>query len=87
MILVFLCGLDSIVLPVVNIALTALIAADCESQILVGTSLSSGVKTCMAWSILSSAEMWGCMRYSCKYSEEYVIINALVFLSIAWIQR
>ena len=40
----FLCGLDFIVLPFVNIYLTASIAANCESQILVGTSLSAAVK-------------------------------------------
>ena len=39
-----LCGLDSIVCPFVNIALTASIAANCESRILVGTSLSAAVK-------------------------------------------
>ena len=49
----FLCGLDFIVLPFVNIAFTASIAANCESQILVGTSLSDAVKKCMAWVILS----------------------------------
>ena len=53
----FLCGLDFIVLPFVNIALTASIAANCESHILVGTSLSDAVKKCMAWVILSSAVM------------------------------
>ena len=37
----FLCGLDYIVLPFVNIVLTSSIAANCESQILVGTYLSS----------------------------------------------
>ena len=39
----FLCGLYSIVLPFVNISLTASITANCESQILVGTSLSAMV--------------------------------------------
>ena len=43
---------DSIDLPFVNISLTASIAANCESQILVGTSLSDAVKKCMAWVIL-----------------------------------
>ena len=75
----FLCGLDSIVRPFVNIALTPSIATNCESQILVGTSLSAAVKKCMALAILSSAVIWGSMRYSCKYSAVYVIINALVF--------
>ena len=37
----FLCGLYSIVLPFVNIALTASIDDSCESQILVRTSLTS----------------------------------------------
>ena len=40
----FLFGLDSIVLPFVNIYLTASIAANYESQILVGKSLSVAVK-------------------------------------------
>ena len=40
----FLCELDSIVLPFVNISLTASIDSNCESQILVGTSLSAAVK-------------------------------------------
>ena len=53
----FLCGLDYIVRPFVNISLTASIAANCESQILVGTSLSAAVKKCMVWVILSSAVM------------------------------
>ena len=39
----FLCGLDYIVLPFVTIALAASIATNCESQILVGTSLSAAV--------------------------------------------
>ena len=53
----FLCGLDYIVLPFVNISLTASISDNCESQILVGTSLSAAGKTCIAWVILSSAMM------------------------------
>ena len=70
-----------------NIVMTASIAANFESHMLVGTSLSAADKECMAWVILSSADTWGCVRYSCKYSSMYVIINALVLMSIAWIQR
>ena len=44
----FKCALDFIVLPFVNIALTASIAANYESQILFGASLSAAVKECMA---------------------------------------
>ena len=53
----FLCGIDSFVLPFVNISFTASIAANCESQILVGTSLSAAVKKYIAWVILSSTVM------------------------------
>ena len=70
-----------------NIDLTASIADNCESQILVGTSLSDVVKKCMAWVILFSAVTWGYVRYLCKYSAVSVIINALVLLSIAWMHR
>ena len=52
-----LCGVDFIVFPFVNISLTASIAANCESQILVGKSLSAAVKNCIARVILSSAVM------------------------------
>ena len=83
----FLCGMDSIVCPFVNISRTASIAANCELHILVGTSLSAAVKKCMAWVIMSSAATWGCVRYSCKCLAVSVIINALVLLSIDWIQR
>ena len=79
--------MDSIVCPFVNIALTTSISDHCESQILVGTSLSSAVKKCMAWLVLSSDVMWGCVRYSCKYSEVSVIVDALILLSTDWIQR
>ena len=41
--------MDSIVRPFVNIARTASIADNCESQILVGASLRAAVKNCMAW--------------------------------------
>ena len=53
----FLCGLHSIVCPFVNIVLAASIAANCELQILVGTSVSAAVKKCMTWVILYSAVM------------------------------
>ena len=52
-----LCGVNFIVFPFVNIALTASIADNCESQILVGTSLSAAAKDCIACVILSSAVM------------------------------
>ena len=52
-----LCGVDFIVFPFVNIALTASIAANCESQILVGTSLSATVKNYIACVIMCSAVM------------------------------
>ena len=70
-----------------NIVLTASIDANCELYRLVGTSLSAAYKKCMERVIVSSPVTWGCMRYSCKYSALSVIINALVLLSIAWIQR
>ena len=76
-------GKDSIVRQFANIVRTASIAANCESHMLVGTSLSAADKTCMAWVILSSTVTWGCVRYSCKYSAVSVIINALILLSIA----
>ena len=50
-------GVDFIVFPFVNIALTASIAANCYSKILVGTSFSDAVKNCSACVILSSAVM------------------------------
>ena len=53
----FLCGIDFIVFPFVNIALTSSIADNCESQILSGTYLSAAVKKCIACVILSSALM------------------------------
>ena len=42
--MVFLCGLDYIVRPFINISLTASISANCESRILVVTSFSAAVK-------------------------------------------
>ena len=47
----FLCGMDYIVISFVNIALTALIAANCESQILVGTQ---GCANMYLWPTISS---------------------------------
>ena len=67
--------------------LTASITANCESHMLVGTSLSAADKKSMEWVIMSSAVTWGCVIYSCKYSYVSVIINDLVLLSISWIQR
>ena len=65
---------------------TASIAANCESHILVGTSLSAADKNCTVWVILSSAVTWGYVRYACKYSFVSLIINDLFLLSIAWMQ-
>ena len=75
--------MDFIVFPFVNIALTASISANCESQILAGIYLSAAVKNFIACANLSSAVMSGCVRYLCKYSAVSVIINALFLLSIA----
>ena len=80
-------GKDSTVCQFSKIVRTDSIAANCESHMLVGTSLSDSDKTCMAWVILSSTFTWGCVRYSCKYYAVSVIINDLVLLSIAWMQR
>ena len=80
-------GLDSIVCQFSNIFRTVSIAANCELQMLVGTSFNAADKKCMAWVILSSAVTCGCVRYSCKYLAVSVLINALVLLPIAWIQR
>ena len=52
-----LCGVNFMVFPFVNIALTASISANWESQILAGTSFSALDKTCIACVILSSAVM------------------------------
>ena len=75
--------MDLIVFPFVNIALMASMAVNCELQMLAGTSLSAAVKNCIACTILSSAVMWGCVRYLCKYPAVSMIINGLVLLSIA----
>ena len=73
------------IFPFVNISLTESMAANSELQMLAGTSLSDTVKKCMACVILSSAVIYGCVRYLCKYSAVSVIIIALVFPSIACI--
>ena len=80
-------GKDSSVCQFAKIVRTASIATNCESHMLVGTSLSAADKKCMAWVILSSAVTWGCVKYSCKYYSVSVIMNALFLLSISWIQR
>ena len=72
-----------IVFSFVNIAITASMSTNCELHMLAGTSFSAAVKNCIACVILSSAVMWGCVRYIYKYPEVSVIINALVFPSIA----
>ena len=69
--------------PFENIVLTASIAANCELQILAGTSFSAAVKNWMACVILSSAVIYGCVRYLCRYSAVSVMINAFVFASKA----
>ena len=69
--------------PFVNIVLTASIAANCESQILAGTSFIAAVKNWIACVILSSAVICGCVSYMCRYSEVSMIINDFVFASIA----
>ena len=80
-------GKDSTFRQFAMIVPTASIAANCDSHMLVGTSLSAADKKCMAWVIISSAVTWGCVRYLYKYSAVSVIINDLVLLSIAWMQR
>ena len=80
-------GKDSTVHQFAKIFQTASISDNCESHLLVGTSLSAADKKYMAWVILSSGVTWGCVIYSCKYSAVSAIINDLVLLSIAWMQR
>ena len=77
-------GKDSTVYQIANILRLALIAANFESHMLVGTSLSAADKKCMAWVIMSSAFTWICVRYACKYSAVSIILNDLVLMSIAW---
>ena len=52
-----LCGVDLIVFLFLNIILTVSIAANCESHIIFGTSLSAAIKNCIACASLSSAVM------------------------------
>ena len=73
------------IVPFVNIALTASMAANCELQILARASLSAAVKNNLACVILCSAGICGCVRYLCEYSAVSVIINAVVFPSISCI--
>ena len=65
------------IVPFENISLTESMAANWELQTFSGISLSDDVKSCMACVILSSAVMWGCVRYLCKYSAVSEIIKAL----------
>ena len=71
---------DYTVIQFVKIARKDSIAANCESHMLVGASLSAADKKWMEWVILYYTVTWGCVRYSCKYSAVSVIINALVLL-------
>ena len=80
-------GKDYTVRKFAKIVRTASIDDNYESHMLVGTSLSAADKKCMVWVILSSAVTWGCVKYLCKYYSVSVIINALVLLSIYWMQR
>ena len=80
-------GKDFTVCQLAKIVRTASIAANCESHMLAVTYLRATDKKCMLWVILSSAVKWGGVRYLCKYSSVSVIINDLVLLSIAWIQK
>ena len=80
-------GKDFTVLQFAKTSRTASIAANCETLMLVGTSLSAADKKWIPWAILSSDVTWACVRYSWKYSALSIIINDLVLLSIAWIQR
>ena len=79
-------GLGSSVLQFPKIVRTASIAANFESQILIGKYLSDADKKCIAWFILSSAVTCVCVRYACKYSAVSVTIKAFVLLKIAWMQ-
>ena len=69
-------GLGASILQFPNIFQTASIAANCESQLLLGKYLSAADKKCIAWFSLSSAVTCGCVRYACKYSAISVTINA-----------
>ena len=80
-------GLGASVLQLPNIVRTASIAANSESQMLLGKYLSAADRKCIAWFSLYSAVTFGCVRYVCKYSAVSVTIKAFVLLSIAWMQR
>ena len=73
-------GKDSTIRQFANIVWTTSIAANCESHMLVGTSLSAADKKWMAWVILYSTVTWGCVIYACKYSAVSLILNDLVLL-------
>ena len=79
--------LGASVLQFPKIVQTDSIAANCESKMLLGKSLSAADKKFIAWFSLSSAVTCGCIRYACKYSSVSVTIKAFVLLSIAWMQR
>ena len=76
-------GLGASVLQLPNIVRMASIAANCESQMLLGKSLSATNRNCIAWFSLSSVVTCGYVRYGCKYSAVSVTIKAFVLLSIA----
>ena len=78
---------DSNVRQFSNIAQTASIATSWELHMLLGTPLSASEKKCMAFIILSSAVMLGCVRCSCKYSAVSIISSDFVLFSISWMQR
>ena len=80
-------GLGASVLQFPKIVRTASIAANCESQILLGKSFSAADKKYIAWFSLSSTVTCGCVRYACKYSTIFVTIKEFVLLSVAWMQR
>ena len=54
------------IVPFEKISPTASMEANCELQMLAGTSLIAAVKHCMACVILSSDVMCGCVSYLCK---------------------
>ena len=80
-------GLGASVLQFPKIVQTVSIAANCESQMLLGNYLSASDKKCIAWFSRSYAFTCGCVRYACNYSAVSVTIKAFVLLSISWMQR
>ena len=80
-------GKESTVFQFAKISWTYSMAPSWESHMLLGTSLSATNKKCVACVLLSSLFMFGCVRYSCKYSDVSVIRSAFVLLFIAWMQR